>query len=162
MTDRVAALSILTHSNSSESRECFDHFYNKFKNLELVVDKWFSLQSLSTQPNAIYNIKKLTYHHDFNIKNPNRARSVYASFAMNNPAIFHAEDGSGYAFLTDAIITLNGINPQIAARLLGPMRGWRRYTPDRQEKMKACLSRILSQPSLAPDVYEIASKSLGS
>lgn len=160
MTDRVAALSILTHSEIPEARECFEHFYNKFKNFELVLDKWFSLQSLSTRPSTIQNLKELTEHPDFNIKNPNRARSVYASFAMNNPAMFHAADGSGYEFLTDAIITLNTINPQIAARLLTPMRGWKNYSIDRQEKMKACLSRILDQPDLAPDVYEIASKSL--
>lgn len=162
MTDRVAALGILTHSEIPEATECFEHFYDKFKNFELVIDKWFSLQSLSTRTDALQRIKNLTHHQDFNIKNPNRARSVYSSFAMSNPAIFHATDGSGYDFLTDAIITLNAINPQIAARLLTPMRGWQSYSLDRQEKMKACLSRILSQPNLAPDVYEITSKSLQS
>lgn len=160
MTDRVAALSILTHSEIPEAQKCFENFYDKFKSFDLVIDKWFSLQSMSTRANAVQSIKKLGEHLDFNIKNPNRARSIYASFAMNNPAIFHAADGSGYEFLTDAIIALNAINPQIAARLLTPMRGWKNYSLDRQEKMKACLFRILDQPNLAPDIYEIASKSL--
>ena len=79
---------------------------------------------------------------------------------MNNPVAFHAKDGSGYDFLTDAIIELNAINPQIASRLLTPLREWKRYTPDRQEKMKASLERILATKDLSPDVYEIASKSL--
>ena len=79
---------------------------------------------------------------------------------MNNPVGFHAVDGSGYDFLTEAIIELNSINPQIAARLLTPMREWKRYTPDRQDKMKAALERIVAEQDLSPDVFEIASKSL--
>ena len=79
---------------------------------------------------------------------------------MNNPVGFHAVDGSGYHFLSDAILELNSINPQIAARLLTPMREWRRYTKDRQEKMRAELERIVATKDLSPDVYEIASKSL--
>jgi hypothetical protein len=41
-----------------------------------------------------------------------------------------------------------------------PMRGWKNYYQERQLLIKACLQRILDQPELAPDVYEIASKSL--
>ena len=79
---------------------------------------------------------------------------------MNNLTGFHAIDGSGYDILTDIVIELNPLNPQIAARLLTPIREWKRYTPDRQDKMKASLERILATPSLAPDIFEIASKSL--
>ena len=160
MTDRVAALSSLASNKNSERDEVFEDFYNRFKEYQLVIDKWFALQACSTLPDAIDRIKALKEHQDFNIKNPNRVRSLFAAFAMNNPSRFHAADGSGYEFLKDAIIELNEINPQIAARLLTPMREWRRYTPDRQEKMKAALSEILEIQNIAPDVFEIASKSL--
>jgi aminopeptidase N len=160
MTDRVAALGALTHIQNEAREECFGHFYEKFKEFPLVVDKWFSLQACSSRPDIIQNLKKLRDHTDFNIKNPNRVRSLYSSFAMNNPVAFHASDGSGYQFLTDAVIELNGINPQIAARLLAPMRGWKNYSKDRQAKMQDCLKQILAQPNLASDVFEIASKSL--
>ena len=105
-------------------------------------------------------LEKLRRHPDFNIKNPNRARSLFSSFAHSNPARFHAADGSGYKFLTNAVIELNTVNPQIAARLLTPLREWKRYTQDRQEKMKQSLQKILQTPKLSPDVFEIASKSL--
>ena len=107
----------------------------------------------------LQKLKKLRQHPDFNIRNPNRVRSLYASFAMNNPVKFHAADGSGYEFLTDAIIELNAINPQIAARLLTPMRDWKNYTQNRQEKIRESLKKILVQPNLSPDVFEIADKS---
>ena len=160
MTDRVAALSILADMDAPARDECFADFYERYKEYQLVVDKWFSLQAAAKSPSIIQNINKLKEHTDFNIKNPNRARSLYSAFAINNPVSFHAADGSGYRFLADAIIELNSINPQIAARLLTPMREWKRYSEDRQDKMKAELERILETPNIAPDVFEIASKSL--
>lgn len=160
MTDRVAALSVLADINRDEREEAFDDFYDRFKAYPLVVDKYFSLQASATRTDIIQNLKKLREHSDFNIKNPNRVRSLYAAFAMNNPVGFHAVDGSGYAFLTDAIIELNSINPQIAARVLTPLREWKRYTKDRQDLMQSSLERILETNNLSPDVFEIASKSL--
>ena len=130
MTDRVAALNILTDNTRAEREEAFADFYKRFKNKALVIDKWFALQAIAVRDTTIEDLKQLAKHPDFNIKNPNRVRSLYGAFANNNPATFHAEDGSGYNFLTEAIITLNTINPQIAARLLGPMRDWKRYSPD--------------------------------
>jgi aminopeptidase N len=159
MTDRVAALSTLATMQHPERDEAFGDFYERFKGYPLVIDKWFGLQASAAHPDIIHSLRDLKQHDDFNIKNPNRARSLYAAFAMNNPVSFHAADGSGYAFLADAVIELNGINPQIAARLLTPMREWKRYSADRQEKMKAELERILASGDLAPDVFEIASKS---
>ena len=161
MTDRVAALSSLADNKSELREEVFADFYERYKDFPLVIDKWFSLQASSTLPGVVEQVKKLREHKDFNIKNPNRVRALYAAFALNNPANFHAKDGSGYAFLRDAVIELNTINPQIGARMLTPMREWQRYTPNRQEMMKQALRDILAVKDLSPDIYEIASKSLG-
>ncbi len=160
MTDRVAALSVLTDHEGAEKDAAFADFYQKFKSYPLVIDKWFSLQAIGVNDNAIANLHRLEKHQDFNLKNPNRARSLYGAFAMNNPVVFHRTDGSGYALLKDAVITLNSINPQIAARMLTPMREWKRYTQDRQTKMKAALQEIANTEKLSPDVFEIVSKSL--
>lgn len=160
MTDRVAALGVLTDHEGALKDEAFKDFYAKFKDYPLVIDKWFSLQALGVNDNTIANVKTLSKHADFTMKNPNRVRSLYGAFAMNNPVGFHRADGSGYALLKDAVITLNGINPQIAARMLTPLREWKRYTQDRQNKMKAVLQEIAKTESLSPDVFEIVSKSL--
>ena len=160
MTDRMAALNAVAANKNAEREDIFGDFYERFKSYPLVVDKWFSSQAMAVRSDIIDCLNKLKQHPDFNIKNPNRVRSLYAAFAMNNPVGFHAVDGSGYMFLRDGIIELNGINPQIAARLLTAFRSWRDYTPDRQEKMKAALEAILAIPNIAPDVFEIASKSL--
>lgn len=160
MTDRVAALSVLTHHEGTEKKSAFDDFHARFKDYALVIDKWFSLQAVAINDNAVQNIKSLAGHKDFTLKNPNRARSLYGAFSMNNPVKFHQKDGAGYALLKNAVVELNSINPQIAARLLTPLKEWRRYTPDRQAKMKAALEDILNVKDLSPDVFEIVSKSL--
>ncbi|PZO87547.1 MAG: aminopeptidase N, partial [Micavibrio aeruginosavorus] len=160
MTDRVAALGVLTDHEGEYKTAAFADFYERFKNYQLVVDKWFSLQAIGVNDNTVANIKTLAQHKDFTLKNPNRVRSLYAAFAMNNPVSFHRADGSGYVLLKDAVVALNGINPQIAARMLTPLREWKRYTPDRQEKMRSALQEIANIEKLSPDVFEIVSKSL--
>jgi aminopeptidase N len=160
MTDRVAALAVLGDGVSSARAEALADFYKRFESYPLVIDKWFSLQATAIRATALQDVTALRAHPAFNIKNPNRARSLYGGFAMNNPVCFHAADGGGYKLLADAVIELNGINPQIAARMLTPFKEWRRYTPDRQTKMKPELQRIAATQGLSPDVFEIVSKTL--
>ena len=73
---------------------------------------------------------------------------------------FHDATGGGYRFLADQVLATDKLNPQIAARLLGPLGAWRRYDKDRQALMKHELQRIVAEPGLSRDVFEIASKSL--
>ena len=47
-----------------------------------------------------------------------------------------------------------------AARLVEPLGGWRRYTPELGTLMKAQLQRIVEAPGLSKNVYELASKAL--
>lgn len=160
MTDRIAAMSVLTDHEGDLKSAAFADFYERFKSYQLVIDKWFSMQAIGVNDNTVANIKKLSAHGDFTFKNPNRVRSLYGAFAMNNPVQFHRADGQGYTLLKDTVIMLNGINPQIAARMLTPLREWKRYTPDRQAKMKSALQEIANLEKLSPDVFEIVSKSL--
>jgi aminopeptidase N len=118
------------------------------------------MQAVAVRPTTLDDVAALAKHPAFTILNPNRVRSLYSAFAMSNPVMFHDVSGRGYDFLCAAILTLNTKNPQIASRLLTPLREWRRYTPDRQDKMKNILERIAATPELSPDVFEVVSKSL--
>lgn len=160
MTDRLAALGRLADMDCPERESALLDFYERFEAYPLVIDKWFAIQAASARDGIMKDLEKLHAHPQFTMKNPNRVRSLYASFAMNNPVKFHAANGEGYDFLRDAVIRLNAINPQIGARMLNPLREWRRYTPDRQKLMRAALEEILKTPNLAPDIFEIAKKSL--
>jgi aminopeptidase N len=160
MTDRVAALACLADSTKPERDVVFADFYDTFKDYQLVVDKWFSLQALANRKAMFDDFTALRNHAEFNIKNPNRVRSLYSAFAVNNPVKFHDPSGQGYALLRDAIIELNTLNPQIAARLVTPLKEWKRYTPALQTLMQAALQTIMDTPKLSNDVFEVVSKSL--
>jgi len=160
MTNRVAALACLTDSTQPERELVFADFYERFKSYQLVVDKWFTLQAMANRSVIFDDFAKLRQHHEFNIKNPNRVRSLYSAFALNNPVQFHHPSGQGYAILRDAIIELNAINPQIASRLVTPLREWKRYTPVLQTQMQDALQAIMNTPNLSNDVFELVSKSL--
>jgi aminopeptidase N len=160
MTDRVAALACLADSTQPERDEVFTHFYHRYKDYQLVVDKWFTLQAMANRDATFGDFAKLRNHPEFNIKNPNRVRALYSVFAINNPVKFHDPSGKGYAILRDAIIELNAINPQIASRLVTPLREWKRYAPTLKTQMKNALQAIMDTPNLSNDVFEVVSKSL--
>ncbi len=81
-------------------------------------------------------------HTLFDLRNPNKVRALIGSFAMRNPLHFHAQDGSGYTFLTEHVLQLDAMNPQIASRMVRPLMNWRHYEPTRSALMKAQLERI--------------------
>ncbi len=160
MTDRMAALVLLVDIEGEVGAKALKSFEQRYSHDALVMDKWFSVQATSKVPGALKQVKKLLDHPSFSYKNPNKVRALVGAFSGANPAKFHADDGEGYRFLADSIILLNGINPQVASRLLSPLGGWRRMDDNHQKMMKAELQRILDTENLSKDVFEVASKSL--
>ncbi|MBU6471627.1 MAG: aminopeptidase N C-terminal domain-containing protein, partial [Alphaproteobacteria bacterium] len=57
--------------------------------------------------------------------------------------------------------TLDGINPQIAARLAGAFENWRRYDAHRQGLMRGELEAIAGMKGLSANLFEVATKMLG-
>jgi len=164
MTDVSAALRALVNSTSPLAEEIREQalaeFFQRWQDEPLVIEQWFAMQCAASNPDSLPRVKALMSQEPFSIKNPNKVRAVIGAFCNQNLVGFHREDGSGYAFLADSVITLNGINPQIAARLLTPLTRWRKHKAARQALMKAQLQRILSIDNLSSDVYEVTSKSL--
>jgi aminopeptidase N len=159
MTDRVAALQSLVHAQAAGAHAALHGFYTEFSGEALVVDKWFAMQAAAPD-NDVGAIRDLMKHPAFNIKNPNRARSLIFNFCGGNPSQFHALDGSGYAFWAEQVIALDVLNPQVASRLARVMDRWRRYTPQLQRHMKEALQRVAGVKKLSSDVREVVSKAL--
>lgn len=154
MTDRFAAMSVAAGMESGKS--VVDDFYNRFKNEELVVNKWLGVVASESLDGA----KKAVAHESFAITNPNKVRSVMRKFSANQTA-FHAKDGSGYDFVADMTVKLDGLNPLVAADTVKPLTAWRKFDPERQGMMKAALEKVMAKPGLSKNVYEVVSKSLG-
>jgi aminopeptidase N len=160
MTDVMAALSALSNSQAPQRVQALTDFESKWQDDPLVMDKWFSVQAMAKLPGTLRQVKSLMDHPAFSIRNPNKVRSLVGAFCSGNLVNFHAADGSGYTFLIDNVLTLDGLNPQVAARMLRIMSRWRRYDESRQALMKAQFERVLAKSDVSKDVFEIASKSL--
>ncbi len=160
MTDVLAALGVLCDVEHPARTEALSEFYARWKQDDLVVDKWFSLQAMSSLPDTLARVKELVHHPAFTIKNPNRMRSLVGAFTQGNQLRFHDSGGAGYAFLADQVIALDVLNPLMASRLIQPLGQWRRHDAGRQALMKRELERVLALPKLSKNTYEMASKSL--
>ena len=159
MTERHAALSILASRASGERDRAMAAFYARYADNALVIDKWFQTQALAFHPDTVEIVAALGRHRDFTLANPNRARALFGAFAANQWA-FNRADGMGYRMVADAIVALDKLNPQTAARLVPPLGRWKRFDAARGALMRAELERIAATPQLSRDVLEQATKSL--
>lgn len=160
MTDRLAALTYLVNSESDYKAKALQLFYQQWQHEPLVINQWFQVQAMCRLAGTLETVQGLMSHPAFDIRNPNKVRALIGAFCGQNGVNFHREDGAGYRFLADQVLVLNRSNPQIASRLLVPLTKWRKYLPAAQQLMRAELQRVLAEPELSSDVYEVVSKSL--
>ena len=160
MTDAMGALDALRLIAGPAFEEALSDFYARWKHEPLVVDKWFAVQARVPGPEALGRVIGLTAHPAFDAKTPNRLRALVAGFSQFNPAAFHDPSGAGYRFLADQILAVDKFNPMVAARLIEPLGGFRRYRPELAALMKAQLERIAATEGLSKNVYELASRAL--
>ena len=161
MTDVMAALALIVDADLPEREDILAGFRRRWAGDPLVLDKWFTVQALSSHADTLKRVIALMHDDAFAMNNPNKVRSLIGAFASGNPVRFHAADGGGYRFLVDRVLELDRLNPQIAARQIRVMSRWHQYDDHRQTLMKAQLQRLLDTPEISRDVYEIVSKSLG-
>ncbi len=161
MTDVMAALSLIADGTLPQREEILADFRQRWSDDPLVLDKWFSVQALSSRPDTLERVEALMSDPAFSIENPNKVRALIGAFASGNPVRFHAADGEGYRFLVDRVLELDELNPQVAARQIRVLSRWRHYDDHRQALIQAQLERLLEHPGLSRDVYEIVVKSLG-
>jgi len=160
MTDAMGGLSALMQIGGEPFERALADFFETWKSEPLVIDKWFAIQARDPGDGALGRVMGLTAHPAFDARNPNRLRALVSTFASFNPARFHDPAGDGYRFLADQILAVDSFNPMVAARLVDPLGGWRRYTPQLGTLMKAQLERIVASPGLSKNVYELASRAL--
>ncbi|WP_429079433.1 aminopeptidase N [Aeromonas bivalvium] len=160
MTDTLAALQVANSHLLPCRAALLADFEGKWAQDGLVLDNWLRLVGAKPAADVLDEVKQAMSHPTFSIRNPNRLRALVGSFAMGNQVQFHARDGSGYRFLTDLLIELNSINPQVASRLITPLIQFKRLDEARKGLIRAELARLQGLPSLARDLYEKVSKAL--
>jgi aminopeptidase N len=162
MTDRLNALQALVNSGHPLATQALTRFHALFKDEALVLDKWFALQAGTCDRGGqvLPAVRQLLQHPDFNLKNPNRARSLIFSFCSANPGGFHRPDAAGYVFWADRVMELDAINPQVAARLARALDRWKKLAEPYRSAAREALARVAARSDLSNDVREVVDRSL--
>ncbi|CAA2102666.1 Aminopeptidase N [Methylobacterium bullatum] len=161
MTDRLAALSTLAAIPGSAREAALDAFGARYADEPLVLDKWFALQAMIPEDGTIARVAALQGHPAFAITNPNRVRALLGTFAMANPTQFARPDGAGFRLMAHAIRTIDGTNPQLAARLLTAFGSWKMLESGRRTQATVTLGEFASAGGLSRDVADILGRTLG-
>jgi aminopeptidase N len=162
MTDRLGALSALVRSHAQHAEPALHRFHEMFRHEPLVIDTWFALQAGAPEADGrvFARFKQLLKHPDFSIRNPNRARSLIATFCAGNPAAFHRSDAAGYVFWADHVIELDAINPQLAARFARVLDRWSQLAEPYRGAAHEAIQRVASRSELSANVREIVTNAL--
>ena len=156
LTERAAAYRIARAEGSEVlSARLADAFLAQADTDE-VLDLWLSTEAVNETTATLSRVQELTAHPRFSWTNPNRVRAVIGAFAARNIRAFHTPEG--YAYLESVILKLDAMNPQIAARLVGPLCQWARFEARYADAMAERLDAMAAK-SLSKDLYEIVSKS---
>ena len=156
MTDQYGAFQSLLNAENSHRDEVIERFYHQHRSDVQVMDKWFSAQAISSLT-SVRDIRNLMKHELFTIKNPNRVRSVIGSFSQNYIQ-FHCQDG--YELMSEVVIELDDLNPQIAARFAGIFNHWRRFIPKYSKLQELQIKSIIDRDKISKDVFEIVQSAI--
>lgn len=160
MTDTLTALSAAQNCDDELFARLMQDFEQKWQHDSLVMDKWFALHATHARDDILSQLTLLQEHPRFDASNPNRVRSLIGSFAFYNKPGFHTKDFSGYKYLSDYLLKLDKVNPQVAARIITPLTQYQNLAAVHKQGMKAQLSRLLNEKGLSKDVFEKVSKAL--
>ncbi len=153
-TDLIGALRVLVHHQLPQAQTALNDFYQRYKDDSLAINKWFLIQATIPVEEALNTVKKLMTHPVFDIKNPNRVRSLLGAFTGNTVA-FHTKEG--YVFIADQIIQLDKINPHLASQLAQSFDTYQKMSEHLKPAAQKVLNK-LSSSALTPLTKEIIQK----
>ncbi len=161
MSERLGALGVLVRVGAPEAEAALAAFAERHADDEITLDKWFALQAGAPQPAAVERVAALLGHPRFSLRNPNKVFALLRTFAQRNLVAFHRADGAGYALLETALGELDGLNPQIAARVATAFKDWRRLEPQRRALLQVSLQRLAGRAGLSRELGDILARTLG-
>jgi aminopeptidase N len=161
MTDQSYALHRLAEQGGAEAEAALAHFREQWQDDHIAIDTWFTAQATAARAATLPRVRQLMKDPLFSITTPNKVRALIGAFALANPSQFNKADGSGYRFLAQQVLSIDKLNPQLAARLLGAFRSWRTLKAGRREKARLALEKVTENRGISRDVYEIATKMIG-
>ena len=160
MTESLAALHALVDLGEDVAKGPLRAFETRWADSPNVLDKWFAAQALAGGEGAVDRVAALTRHPKFDLRTPNRVRSVLAAFAMQNLPAFHRADGAGHRLLAGMVREIDVLNPALAARLLTAFEQWTRLAGPARTSARDTLED-LARAKLSRNASDIVSRALG-
>ncbi|WP_227674676.1 aminopeptidase N [Psychrobacter jeotgali] len=143
MTERFGALKAMVNHQVASADEYLADFYQRFKDNDLVIDLWFSVQASSNHV-TVDDITALLARDDFDWHTPNRIRSVISAFT-SQPAVLWTSEGLD--IYTGVIKRLDDANPVMASRLLQVLAHWYTLVEPRRQMAQDKLLDLQKQAS---------------
>ncbi len=161
MTDQYAALDIMINMNHPSLSNVLEDFYHKYEKQTLVMQKWLKAQAFSGHDSCYDRVLELQKCPIYDEKVPNLLRALVTSFA-HNPVQFNHESGRGVRFVTQEILKVDKLNPQMAAGLAKAFANVKHMPDGLRSIATSELQNILDHEGLSKNTYEIVSKTLSS
>ena len=169
MTRRMACLSGLVSLQGIAAQPCqkaLDDFLERYKDNDLALDKWFSVQVATVRLHdtegldLLATVQGLLDHPRYDLGSPNRIRSVLGPFFMQVSPGFHRGDGAGYRLWCDQLARLASRNSQLASRLARSLDRWQAFEPQRRLAMRKAIEALSETPGLPADLAEVCGRFL--
>jgi aminopeptidase N len=157
-TDQVFLLNLAHQFDLDSKNELADLFYQRWRNDSIVIDYWMSALCLVPSEQVFENIDKIVESDVFDIKLPNKAKSVYQTLITQNLTQFHRADGRGYKVVTDFIGKVDKINPYVSARLASGFQIINNLDKDGKETITRLVHQLIKDNDLSKDLFEVISK----
>ena len=158
MTENFAALQIAQNIDAGALRtELMADFLAKWQGDRLVMNKWLRLQGGYLAHDDFTAIGTIARDDAvFDIKNPNNVYSLLGGLVSDFTPAYHADDGRGYQFFGEFCQKLDGLNPQVAARLVKMgLKYVEKLSPNSQAHIVKMLDSLLNRENCSPDMHEI-------
>ncbi len=154
MTDKLHALSLLCKTDSPEKTNALFDFNTEWKDDPLVMNKYFAVQVSTPNKKSLEILKELERHESFDIKNPNKIRSLYGAFGRS-VTNFHTDDGQAYIFLADKIIEIDSFNTHASSSLAHVFDEYAKMPEKNKMLMKEQLEKILHSEKISNALFEV-------
>lgn len=126
-----------------------------------MINKWLTWEATLDQPETLQRVSVLSKMEEyFKVTNPNKVRALLHVFAIYCPRGFHQENGAGYSFFAEKLLEVDAVNPATAARLAQCFENGYRLESMRKLHIISTLERLVKNPKLSKNSYEILKRSL--
>lgn len=164
ITDQVAGLTALCNTASSQKDEALDLFYSRWRQEQLVMDRWCKAQISAAREDTADRVDVLMDSDDFDIAVFSRLYTFAETFFYENRYGLNTPTGRGYEVFAKQVLRIDRVIPFVSNWILNrcDLNRLQMFDPGRQTRMRAALQTLLDADGVSPGLVEICSKALGS